>query len=389
MVTEFNSTSWRIVFCIAVLILGAIPVSATEITLSPYHVTQGDTITIDIKDLSNDSTFTLLIESAFHVTPGKDFSFKTTDFYMPISLKNGELSAYTENTIKTTLGTKKGNSEMSVGKKSDANGIFTITESQNIPSGKFDYISIDGTTLPDKDTIRAKLQMSGKKSGPDTSKISFVVTGIENGEIYITALVNGSPVLNKKVTIGSGLASPTSVTTEKIFYSVDRKVSLKTSNVDHVELVSVQQNTIPTTWVLINKTYMVLFDQQTFPSGTTISFTVPKVTGTDYAYFIGSYDSAQWISLPSGVSGNATVLATIDKAGTYGLMAYAPENSVSQASAPTNSNAPASVQKNPKIASIAQSFPFAKTNQTPLGIIPVSGALIATVLMAELFRKRH
>jgi hypothetical protein len=377
------------VFCIAILILGAVPVSATEITLSPDQVVQGDTITIDIKDLSNDSTFTLLIESAFRVTPGKDFSFKTTDFYMPISLKNGELSAYTENTLKTTLGTKKGETEMSVGKKSDAYGIFTITESQSIPSGKFDYISIDGTPLPDKDTIRAKLQMSGKKSGPDSSKISFIVTGIENGEIYITALVNGSPVLSKKVTVGSGLASPASASTKNIFYSVDRKVSVTTSNVDHLEIVSVQQNAIPPTWVLINKTYMVLFDQPAFPSGTTISFTVPKLTGADYAYFIGSYDGTRWSSLPSGVSGDTTVTATIGKAGTYGLMAYAPENSVSQASAPSDSNAPVSVQKPPKIASIAQSSPLAKTTQTPSGIVPVCGALIIMVLVAGLFRKRH
>ncbi|MCX6689163.1 MAG: hypothetical protein NTZ39_05690 [Methanoregula sp.] len=363
-----------------------VPVSAAEITLSPDQVAKGDTITIGIKNLSDTSTFTLLIESSFRVTPGQDFSFRTTDFYIPISLNNGELSAYTENTQKTTLRAKKGSTEISVGKKSDANGIFTISETQDIPSGKYDYISIDGTTSSDKDTIVAKLQMSGKKNGPDTSKISFVVTGIENGVIYITALVDSSPVLVKRVTVGSGLAAPAPDSSENVFYSVDRKVSLKTSNQDHAELISVQKNDIPSTWIQINKSYMALPETQTFQPGTTLSFTVPKLTGTDYAYFIGYYDGSRWSPLPSWANGNTIISATINKAGTYGLMAYKPESTVYPAQTPTSNHAPVSVQKTPKIASIAQFSPSA--TKTPVGIIPVCAALIAAVFLAGLFRKR-
>ncbi|MCX6689155.1 MAG: hypothetical protein NTZ39_05650, partial [Methanoregula sp.] len=273
-----------------------------------------------------------------------------------------------------------------VGKKSDANGIFTISETQDIPRGKYDYISIDGTASPDKDTIVAKMQLNGQKSGPDTSKISFVVTGIENGVIYITALVDGNPVLIKKVTVGSGLTAPASDSSEKVFYSVDRKVSLKTSNLNHAELISVSKNDIHPTWIQINKTYMALPETQTFEPGTTLSFTVPELTGTDYAYFIGCYDGTRWSPLPSWVSGDSMVSATIAKAETYGLMAYKPESTVNPANTPTPNHAPASVQKTPKIASIAQSSPSA--TKTPVGIIPVCAALIADVLLAGLFRKR-
>jgi hypothetical protein len=389
MFIRLNSVSWQMIFLIGILVCGAVPVSATVITLSPDQVAQGDTITINIIDLSNNSTFTLMFESIFVVTPGKDFSFRTTDFDMPISLINGELSAYTENTQKTTLKIKKGSTEYGVGKKLDANGIFTISEVKNIPSGKFDYISIDGISSPDKDTIVAKLQMSGNKKGPDTSKISYVVTGIENGIIYITVIVDGSPALVKKVIVGSGLAASTSAPSEKMFYSVDRKVSLKTSNLDHLELISVQKNNLPATWIQINKTYMLLPETQTFPSEAILSFTVPNLPGTDFAYFIGRYDGTQWSSLPSSVSGDTMVSAPIRKAGTYGLMAYKPENIASEVNVPTTNNAPASVQKTPKIASIAQTSPAAgKETQAPASIIPVCGALIATGLLIGLFRKR-
>ena len=389
MFTRLNSVSWQIIFLIGILVCGAVPVSAVEITLSPDQVAQGDTITIDIKDLPDNSMFTLMIESTLGVTPGKDFSFKTTNFFMPISLTNGELSAYTENTQKTTFWIKKGSKEFGVGKKLDANGIFTMSEAQNIPSGKFDYLSIDGIASPDKDTIVTKMQMSGKKNGPDTSKISFVVNGIENGVIYITALVDGSPILVKKVTIGKGVADTTSVSSDKMFYSVDRKVSLKTSNLDHVELISVEKNNIPSTWIQINKTYMLLPEIQTIPSGTTLSFTVPKLPGADYAYFIGRYDGTQWNPLSSRVSGDATVSATISNTGTYGLMAYKPENIVNPADASQTADAaPVSLQKTPKIASIAQSSPPEKGTQTPMSIVPICGALIAIVLLTGLFRKR-
>ncbi len=386
--TRLNSVSWQMIFLLGLLVCGMVPVSATEITLSPDQVAQGDRITIDIKDLPNSSTFTLQIESAFRVTPGTDFSFRTSDFFMPLSLTNGELSASTENTQTTTLVINKGSTQMSVGRRSDANGIFTITETQNIPGGKFDFIGIEGTALPDKDTIVSKLQMSGKKNGPDSSRISFVVTGIENGVIYITALVDDSPVLVKKVTVGNGLAATADVASDRVFYSVDRKVSLKSRTLDHAELIAVQKNAVPATWLQINKTYMILSGSPAL-SGSILSFTVPSLPGTDYAYFIGCYDGIRWSPVPSRASGDKMVSAPVEKAGTCGLMAYSPENTAGPAKVPATDNTQVSVQKSLRIASIAQSSSPVKENPADAGILPVCGALIGAVLLAGLLRTRE
>ena len=185
-----------LVFCLMVF-FGT--VSAVTITESPDQIKPGDTVHLTLQDLHDGDTFSILIEGRFQVTPSKDFVFATDNFEMPISLQNGELTAYTENAQETTLLVKKGGTTASVG-QDNPTGIFTHSESRDIASGTYDTMRLTGTVLPGKDSLVTRLQMSGSKSGPDNSEITFNVMGINSGSLYITgtgewrtAVIQGDP----------------------------------------------------------------------------------------------------------------------------------------------------------------------------------------------------
>ena len=178
--------------------------SGVVITASPSSMIPGEPITITIDGLSNSSAFSLIIEATLQVTPGQDYLFETTDFGMPISLTNGQISATTTGTKKATYSARKGTTEVSVTKAADADGVFSFSQAQSVPAGTYDFFRLQGTPLPATSTVVSTIQIIGEKTGPDSSRMSFAVNGIDNGRVQVVVYVDGNQVLYQTVTIGSG-----------------------------------------------------------------------------------------------------------------------------------------------------------------------------------------
>ena len=344
---------WRITALILICAGMTGAASAVVITESPSQVMQGEPITIYIDGLSNSAEFSLLIEATLQVTPGQEFQFETTNFAMPIALDNGQISATTTGAQKATFSAKKGGTTVSVTRAADAGGVFSFSQAQSIPAGTFEYIRLQGTPLPNINTIVSNIQLNGKKTGPDTSHISFTVNGIDNGLVQLTVYVDGNQALYKTVTIGNGIKSgrtiigpssttavppeagatttltpaPVNTSSLKTFFSADRNVSLTVKGVDYLGLVKVKADDVPGTWIRISDAYTIAPDSLSFSPAATISFPLPEQadSGTASIYFIGAYRNNQWVSVP-GTTQNTTITADIDRAGTYALMANTSES---------------------------------------------------------------
>lgn len=197
---------------IAVAVLCLIPFAgAVSITQSPDHIETGDQVTVSISGLADGSSFSLLIESEFDSSPGADFSFSADSFVMPITLAKGEISAYTENTVYTALEVQKGYTSVRYMNSADSQGVWQTTQSENITAGTYDFLRLQGKTREDANEILARFGLTGTKLGPDSSRITFTIGGIETGTVRIIAMVDGSVQLNKLVTVGSSTPTPTAV----------------------------------------------------------------------------------------------------------------------------------------------------------------------------------
>ena len=389
-----------LVFCLMIF-FGT--VSAVTITESPDQIKQGDTVHLTIQDLHDGDTFSVLIEGRFQVTPGKDFVFATDNFNMPISLQNGELTAYTENAQETTLLVKKGGTTASVG-QDNPTGIFTHSESRDIASGTYDTLRLTGTVLPGKDSLVTRLQMSGSKSGPDNSEITFNVMGINTGSLYITVLVNGAQQLFKEITISSpgvtaGMptlqtAVPTATVTPtpsplgNTFTSADGEVTVTTGNVDYVGILKTDAQDVPDGWLAVTDSYTLSPDNLVFSPAADLSFELPGQAGdNDYAYFIAHYADGQWSVLPSEPLPGA-ISAKITGGGTYALMALRAESTIAPTGAPTHTAglAPAVAQTEvPRIASVAHA-PGETPTPVPVSSVPIIGAVLAGILIYKRYR---
>jgi hypothetical protein len=400
---------------IAILIICSAAISyasAVSITESPDHLNAGQMMTITIQDLPDNALFTLLLDTTFLVAPSQPFLFETTNFYMPIKLNNGKISASTQNTQKTALWVKKGSKTQGVRDDVNADGIFTVSEDISIPSGTFDYIRLEGTSSSSSDRIIAAIQLTGNKAGPASSKLSFVVNGIENGEVYITVLVDGSTALSKKVTVGSGLqtgsggstpafvtstttvsgtTTPTSVEPmqagEALFYSVDRNVVLKVPGVDHAGLVMIQSPPAPSDWIQMSDAYLITPVTVTFPTSATISFIIPGTSGTNTTNFIGRYENTTWMIVPSTAAGNA-ISGRIDHPGTFALMALKKESTITPGSPVSSVPTTVAVIDIPRVTPVAQDTTTPMpTTRAPLDVIIVIGACGAGIVLASRTRQ--
>ena len=415
-VTNFKRGNFPVYLIIIVLCLFIIPtVSAASITVTPSTVQKGDKVTVHMSDIKDGSKFSLLVEGRFEVTPGAKFSFESNNFNMPISLSGGVISAYTENTQSTRFGIKKGEQEVVYSNLADENGIFTFSESKDVGSGIYDYLTIGGTSRTDKNDIVARFQLTGKKSGPDTSDITFNVGGIDSGRLILTVYIDDAAVMEgHQVTIGNptfitvvptagpisnptpGITSTPGVTqtpeitptiqeNNQVFTSVDGKVSLAKSRVNYAGLLPVSMFNLPDNWLAITDAYAISPGSLTFSPAAYLSFTLPTKNSSspDNAYFIGQYQNGKWTIVPSTLADNA-VQIRINAAGTYALMAQKPVSSTS----PAGSTTPATGASQPAVTSSGNTVitPITKGVDTPakpapLSIIPIIGAGLVCILI--------
>ncbi|MFA5332420.1 MAG: hypothetical protein WC342_08585 [Methanoregula sp.] len=192
---------WKILVAILIFAFPAAP--AIEITESPDHLENGDAVTLDIAGLTDNTTFGIQILGSFTVQPGSAFTFETRNFVMPITLKNGEISASVDNAKTAFFAVQKGEVHASVGKDSIPDGHFVYSDSQTIPVGTYDSLALTGTVVDNTHPVNTRFFLQGKKSGPDNSRISFILSGIDAGSVRITAYENSEEVFSKDIVIGT------------------------------------------------------------------------------------------------------------------------------------------------------------------------------------------
>ncbi|MCX6690538.1 MAG: hypothetical protein NTW33_00455 [Methanoregula sp.] len=374
-----------------------------------------------MSDIKDGSKFSLLVEGRFDVPPGAKFSFETNNFNMPISLSDGAISAYTENTQSTRFAVKKGEQEVVYSNIADENGVFTFTKSQDIGSGIYDYLTIGGTSRTDKNNIVARFQLTGNKSGPATSDITFNVGGIDNGRLILTVFIDAAAVMEGyPITIGNptfvtvvptltptptptgeiitGSAdspnpgiTPTIQNVNHVFTSVDGKVLLTTTKVDYAGILPVTISNLPDDWLAITDAYAISPSTLTFEPAADLSFTFPTKTGSiPYnTYFMGQYQNGKWIVVPS-ISANNVVKIKINASGTYALMALKPISSTTStgSSTPTASASQQAVTTSgtPGITPITKAADT-PAKPTPLSIIPIIGAGLLCILIYKRSKK--
>ncbi|MDI9633954.1 MAG: hypothetical protein QFX32_07885 [Methanolinea sp.] len=188
----------RILFAISLLVPAA---SALSVTVTPDRIGAGDTVTIAVTDLADNSTFALRVDGAFPVGADGKFTFRVENLVLPFALRDGTLSATLRNTETNVLTVQKGDTEVKkVGTSRD--GVFTTSDSGSIPAGTYEVISLEGTAAPGATMVVAALTLEGKKSGPADSVITFVVAGIPQGTVTVTVTVDGAMALSRTYALG-------------------------------------------------------------------------------------------------------------------------------------------------------------------------------------------
>ena len=176
---------------------------AVVITESPEHIAEGDLVTLSIHGLPDNSTFSIQIQGTFTAEPGSSFTFQTSHFIMPFSLKDGEIHATVDNTRQAFLEVTKGDQTASVGKNSITTGHFSYSVNRTIYAGTYDSLTLKGTAQDSSQPVTTLLQLKGVKSGPDDSDIVFNVDGIESGTLQVTIVVDGNQELSQNIVIGT------------------------------------------------------------------------------------------------------------------------------------------------------------------------------------------
>jgi hypothetical protein len=317
-----------VLLCAALVAAGG----AVTITQSPSVIQKGDRINVAIRDLRDGSSFSLLIEGRYSVPAGGSFAFITREFQMPLTLENGEISAYTENTAWTGLAVKKGNTTVTLSKDSE-NGIMSHTESYKVNAGTYDFLKLEGQALPGRSQILSKLTLKGTKKGPADSQITFTVDGIDTGTIRILVTVDGTLVLNKEVTLGTPAVTTSAAVTVspagpvlKTFTSADRRVSLEATGVDYLGILREDIPGAPAGWEVVAGPHTLSPPGIAVGTPGTLRITVPDdvlSTHDPSSLGIARYRNGAWEVIPSRLEGTVLV-ATITESGTYAVVVRIP-----------------------------------------------------------------
>jgi len=176
--------------------------AAVSVTTTSDQLIKGDTVSIAVQDLQNNSIFSLRITGIFPVSSGGNFSFEANNFQIPFSLKPNEIKASIQNTDTNIFDIMKGDTEVRrIGHSKG--GSYSVDEDYNISAGTYDFLKMGGTASPDTNSVTVNLEMTGIKSGPDSGTISFQIGGIDTGTVTVNAMVNGSMVLSKTITVSA------------------------------------------------------------------------------------------------------------------------------------------------------------------------------------------
>ena len=313
----------------------ALPASAVVITQQPDAIANGQPMTISIRDLPDNATFSLLVEASFPVQPNSDFHFQMSQFVMPFTLTQSSVTATLAGTSQNRLEVMKGDTIVAVS-GSSVDGQYTTTKQYTITTGTYDYFRLSGTSLPDGKSISAQFQVTGVKTGPDNSELTFIVEGVPDGIMKIAALVNNKQVLEKTVIVGSGGSAPAVSPTQtgsqgvqpavtqaagqqKTFTSADGKVSVLATGLEYVGLMKTSAGPAPSGMTVVSGPYTMVPQNITFVEPATLVFSVPAGVPENEVILL-EYQDGAWTDTTFSVADNK-VTASINRPGTFALFA--------------------------------------------------------------------
>ncbi|MDD1672421.1 MAG: hypothetical protein LUO82_05435 [Methanomicrobiales archaeon] len=317
---------------------------AAGITAWPTELSTGEMVTIDITDLENGSTFSLLVEAVL-TPPSTTFQFRASSFQMPLGLDGGVIDGYAENVVWARVAAKKGSTTVSV-REERPDGIFQVSQDFSISPGTFEYLLIEGERREVSAPVLSRLQLTGTKQGPATSRITFIVDGIKSGTFTVRAYVNGTDVMNQVIRVvprstdegqgGGGVILPepplTSLTptilstplpgrvTPHTFTSVDGIVTV-TASIEYLVILRIANQTAPTGWLLAMPPYQLVPETATFTAPAVITFNLSSLS-IETPLFISLQERGDWRMLPSRIEGGQ-ISADISRGGVYGVMTLA------------------------------------------------------------------
>jgi len=182
------------------------PAGALTLDLHPNLVYQGDTVSIDITGLANQSTFNYTITSTNLVSTG-DHWYNLTNFNYPFAISNGHVYIVGSNVNLIKLETKVGGVTKSI--QGVGAGTVTLDFLKDITADIYDYYRINYDVANVANPVTITWIHEGNKSGPDDSTASFGVSGASAGDLRCLISVNGTVALDEVVTILAPTPTPT------------------------------------------------------------------------------------------------------------------------------------------------------------------------------------
>ena len=365
---------------VLILLLLLIPAaSAASVTISPTTIDPGDTVTVDVRGLSDNATFALGISAEFDVTTGDTFSFAARDLTLPFSLDQARMNAYTRGTDWTELSAPlPDGGSATLRYYADKNGELWIDQSAaSIPDGTYGVVTLRGEAAAS--TITAEMTMTGTKKGESDGAISFALDGVERGTATVAVYIDGPEVLSQKIAIGtpsppasnggssgstggsSGGSSgssappdpPTPPAPPSVITSADGKATLTGAGTDGAALLPrAFEGVIPPGTAMDGRAYALTPADRTFDA--VISFPAP-----DGAATIARLENGAWSLIPSKIEGDR-ITAAVTRGGSYAVFVPA--------------EAPTQVVTTPTTAAPATTTPATATPLTAL--LPVAACAI-------------
>ena len=195
------------------MLIGA--ATAVSVTVTPDHVNPGDEITVNIQDLPDGANCALTLQGVLDIPAGSSaFVFDTGKIMMPFALSPGSFVITNMNTVNNKISLTDyedvvGEAEVEVGEPiehvylsgTSVNGVFTKTlPFNNREVGSF-QVRDEGTVTPGITQVTISSQITGTKTGPEDSVITFTLGDTNSGELTVLVTVNGTTVLSKEITV--------------------------------------------------------------------------------------------------------------------------------------------------------------------------------------------
>ena len=199
------------------------PAGALTIDIYPNQVCPGETVSIAITDLADQSTFNYTLTSTNLVSTGLQW-YNLTSFNYPFAISDGRVYIVGNNVNLIKLETKIGGFTQSI--QGVGPGTVTLNFPKNINAAVYDYYRINYEVTNTAVPVTITWIHNGTKSGPVDSTTTFGIDGASTGDVRCLVTVNGTVERDEVVTIvscplppdpgGGGTTTPTSTPTATV-----------------------------------------------------------------------------------------------------------------------------------------------------------------------------